>query len=218
MLTTDGDKSTAVDTAPEGEDPDSEEALRRKAAAMNAGPSAKAFQLFQPHLVQWPGDEQRKAGTANAHFKLLMRLLEWEQVPGEHPVDKVVKCDGGLTLARIVEAESSEQTWAIPDRLPPSQLDSDLKLIEDFLVDPVTPQGKTAADLLRKKRKAPVRKRRERLPDLDEDGNEIPEPVRKRAAKKKEEARVYQSAQFIEDSDDDEAADAAFFAREAEVS
>lgn len=104
----------------------------------------------------------------------------------------------------------------------PSTLDGDHKIIADFLLDPVDPNGKTAADLLRKKRKAPVRKRKERAPRLNSDGEEIEgemdAPAKKRQRKRKEEAEAYKSAQFIEDSDDDEAADAAFFAREAEVS
>lgn len=116
------------------------------------------------------------------------------------------------------ELESPDHVWTIPTTLLPAQLDADVKLIEDFLLDPVTPQGKSAADLLRKQRKAPVRRKRHYVPDIDEDGNEIEPPARKRAAKRKEEIQAYKSAQFIEDSDDDEAADAAFFAREQAVS
>lgn len=56
------------------------------------------------------------------------------------------------------------------------------------------------------------------MPDVDEDGNDVEAPARKRAAKRKEEIMAYKSAQFIEDSDDDEEADAAFFAREQAVS
>ena len=84
VLTTDGDSSTTpVDVPVEGEDPESDEALRRKAAALSAGPSEKAKALFEDHAVQWPGDEQRKAATVNAHFKLLMRLLQWEHFNGQ---------------------------------------------------------------------------------------------------------------------------------------
>lgn len=69
--------------------------------------------------------------------------------------------------------------------------------------------------MLRKKRKAPVGKRKPREPDVDEDGNEIPKPQRQK--KRKEEIEAYKSAQFIEDSDDDAEADALFFAAEAAV-
>lgn len=82
---TDGHASTAPAEEPveDDEDPDSEEALRKKAAALSAGPSEKARELFVPHVVEWPGDEERKAATVNAHFKLLMRLLKWEHAKGE---------------------------------------------------------------------------------------------------------------------------------------
>lgn len=107
--------------------------------------------------------------------------------------------------------------WYIPVEHMPSSLASDHKIIADFLLDPVDPNGKTAADLLRKKRKAPVRKRKERAPVLNSEGEEIPEPIKKRQKKRQVEETQYKSAQFIEDSDDDEEADRAFFAREAEV-
>lgn len=109
--------------------------------------------------------------------------------------------------------------WSIPSTILPSTLDGDIKIIDDFLLDPVDPQGKTAADLLRKKRKAPVRrKRRELSPEMDDEGNVIVPEKKKRQKKREEEIIAYKSAQFIEDSDDDAEADALFFAAEAAVS
>lgn len=124
-------------------------------------------------------------------------------------------------LTTLAVPDSEELVWSIPTKLLPATLDGDYKIIADFLLDPVDPNGKTAADLLRKKRKAPVRKRRERPTRINSDGEEVEDedaaPIRKRQKKKKEELEAYKSAQFIEDSDDDAEADRAFFAREAEA-
>ncbi|KAK4051924.1 Topoisomerase 1-associated factor 1 [Microbotryomycetes sp. JL201] len=190
VLTT--DKSDEQDDAIV--DDDSDEALRQRAALLRGGPSETAKALFEPHLVNFETDENQEAGTSNSPFKLLMRLLQWE-------------CD------RPIGAQFWQ--WVVPVTLMPATLDGDVKMINDFLIDPVNPQGKTAADLLRKKRKTPVR--RARKPLVDEDGNEIVKPAKKtRQNKEKEtEQTSYKSAQFIEDSDDDAEADERFFAMEA---
>ena len=92
-------------------------------------------------------------------------------------------------------------------------------MIENFLLDPVDPNGKTAADLLRKKRKAPVRKRKDK--DLVDglSGSEDEAPKKARQKNRKEELEAYKSAQFIESSDDEdnEDRDAKFFAAERAV-
>ncbi|GAA5823835.1 hypothetical protein JCM5353_006373 [Sporobolomyces roseus] len=195
ILTTDG--------LPVADDPlddsTSDEALRAQAAQLK-GPSEEAIALFAPHNVDFGEDPERKeAATADPHYKLLMRLLGWESA--EAP-------------------ESAELVWSIPALLLPSKLDSDLKIIDDFLLDPIDPQnGKSAADLLRKQRKKVVRKRRKLTSDdemeLGEDGEVVVKEKKKRLKKRKEEEAAYKSAQFIEDSDDDEEADARFFAAEA---
>ncbi|GAA5968611.1 hypothetical protein JCM21900_002207 [Sporobolomyces salmonicolor] len=194
VLTTDGV------TEPSILDDQTDEAIRAKAAQLK-GPSAEALALFVPHNVDFGDDaEKKEAATTNPHFKLLMRLLGWES---------------------IETAESGELVWSIPAPLPPSKLDSDLKIIDDFLLDPVDPQnGKSASDLLRKKRKKPVRRRRvagddELAEGLEEDEDEAPK--KQRQQKRKEEEIAYKSAQFIDDSDDEDNADrdALFFAAEA---
>ncbi|KAI5476063.1 hypothetical protein MNV49_000435 [Pseudohyphozyma bogoriensis] len=187
VLTTDGD-SAALDD----EDDQSDEALRRKASRLQ-GPSKDAIALFTPHAVQFSEESERKAAWSNAQFKLLMRLLEWES--SEVP-------------------ESQELVWTIPATILPSKLDGDIRIINNFLLDPVDPNGKTAADLLRKKRKAPVRRRKPRIDD--EEGEDGETPAKKRQAKKKKEAENFKSAQFIDDSDDEdnEERDRLFFAAE----
>ncbi|TNY24515.1 timeless protein-domain-containing protein [Rhodotorula diobovata] len=185
------------------EDLETDAAMREKAAQLK-GPSAEAVALFVPHNVDLGEDEGvKEAATVNAHFKLLMRLLSWES--SEAP-------------------ESGQLVWQIPASLVPSKLDADLKIVDDFLLDPVDPQnGKSASELLRKQRKKPVRRKRkiasEDEMEIGEDGEVVlkVKEKKKRQAKRKEEEQAYKSAQFITDSDDegDEARDAEFFAREA---
>lgn len=61
------------------------------------------------------------------------------------------------------DPESGDLAWEIPVALLPSVLSGDIKIITSFLLDPVDPNGKTAADLLRKKRKKVVRRKRREL-------------------------------------------------------
>ncbi|GAA6001966.1 hypothetical protein JCM10207_003015 [Rhodosporidiobolus poonsookiae] len=227
VLTTDGLAEATADLLA---DDVTDEALRAQAAQLK-GPSEAARALFVPHNVDFGDDPERKeAATVNPHFKLLMRLLEWES--SETP-------------------ETSELVWSIPATLVPSKLDTDLKLINDFLLDPVDPQnGKSASDLLRKKRKKPVRRRRQlasedelelgqeesdedaeegggggsrgkgkkKRKEKDKESDEQKEAKKKARAKKRhEEVMAYKSAQFIADSDeeDDAERDARFFAAEA---
>ncbi|GAA5903525.1 Tof1p [Sporobolomyces salmoneus] len=195
VLTTDGIPAE-IDPL---DDSTSDEALRAQAAQLK-GPSEAAIALFTPHNVDFGEDpETKEAASSDPHYKLLMRLLGWESE--EAP-------------------ESAGFVWSIPAPLPPSKLDSDLKIIDDFLLDPIDPQnGKSASDLLRKQRKKPVRRKRriasEDEIELGEDGEPVPKPKKKRQKKREEEEAAYKSAQFIEDSDDDEEADARFFAAEA---
>ncbi|GAA5948542.1 hypothetical protein JCM3765_004917 [Sporobolomyces pararoseus] len=195
VLTTDG---VPGDIDP-FEESTSDEALRAQAAQLK-GPSEAALALFTPHNVNFGEDaETKEAASTDPHYKLLMRLLGWESE--EAP-------------------ESAGLVWSIPAPIPPSKLDSDLKIIDDFLLDPIDPQnGKSASDLLRKQRKKPVRKKRKIASDnemeLGEDGEPEPVKKKKRQKKREEEEAAYKSAQFIEDSDDDEEADARFFAAEA---
>ncbi|KAK4698763.1 hypothetical protein P7C70_g7506, partial [Phenoliferia sp. Uapishka_3] len=189
VFTTDGDMAAQDD-----EDDESDEAIRRKAGRLS-GPSKEALALFTPHSVELSTDEEKNAGAKNAHFKLLLRLLKWES--NEVP-------------------ESQDLVWSIPTLLLPATLDSDIKLIDAFLLDPVDPNGKSAADLLRKKRKVPVRRRKEKelVDGLSGDEEDVPKKTKQK--KRKEEIEAYKSAQFIDsdEDDDNEDRDAIFFAAE----
>lgn len=86
--------------------------------------------------------------------------------------------------------------WSIPSSILPSELDGNIKVIQGFLLDPVDPNGKSAADLLQKKRKVTVRKRRILTPDSENsDGEVVAKP--KQVKKRKEETIAYRSAQFV---------------------
>ncbi|GAA5831127.1 hypothetical protein JCM3766R1_006246 [Sporobolomyces carnicolor] len=195
VLTTDG-VPVEIDPLDEAT---SDAALRAQAAQLK-GPSEAAIALFSPHAVEFSEDpEWKEAASTDAHYKLLMRLLGWtaEEAP-----------------------ESAGLVWSIPAPLIPSKLDSDLKIIDDFLLDPIDPQnGKSASDLLRKQRKKPVRRKRriasEDEMELGSDGEPAPPKKKKKQKKREEEEAAYKSAQFIEDSDDDEEANARFFEAEA---
>ncbi|GAA5828412.1 hypothetical protein JCM11251_006233 [Rhodosporidiobolus azoricus] len=151
VLTTDGLAQASAELLADPLD-DSDAALRAQAAAQREGPSEAARALFNPHNVDFgegeDGRERREKATVDPQFKLLMRLIGWESA--ETP-------------------ETGDLVWSIPATIIPSQLDSTLKIINDFLLDPVDPQnGKTASELLRKKRKAPVRRKRAALASEDE--------------------------------------------------
>ncbi|GAA5867194.1 hypothetical protein JCM3774_002365 [Rhodotorula dairenensis] len=209
VLTVDGAYAAESAGAPvEGE---TDEDLRKQAARLK-GPSEAALALFTPHAVDFGSEAELKdAATVDAHFKLLMRLMNWES-------------DEVTDLGQLV--------WTVPASLTPSKLDGDIKILNDFLLDPVDPQnGKSAAELLRKQRKKPVRRKKRIASDAESEGelefDEDGEPVvkaktkekKKRQKKREEEEAAYKSAQFIHDSDDedDPERDAAFFAAEANL-
>lgn len=130
--------------AQEGEDDGTDEALRRKALRLG-GPSDEAKEKFEPIRVVFSTDYLKEQSTTNQHFRLLMRLLTW--------VSSAPNPD-----------QPTELEWHIPVTAMPKQLEGDLNIIDGFLLDPVNPNnGKSAADLLRKKRKPVARRRRARL-------------------------------------------------------
>lgn len=97
--------------------------------------------------------------------------------------------------------DTNEVRWSVPATILPSTLDGDIRIIANFLLDPVDPNGKSASELLRKKRKAPKKRRRAVLADDDLDGldgldeDEVPKKARQK--KRKEEVEAYKSAQFV---------------------
>lgn len=92
----------------------------------------------------------------------------------------------------------------------PSNLSTSLGALRQYLLSPPTLDDPKS--LLRKARPPkPTRKRQYSFDFSDDEFNNPPKVQRKR---KTVETQIYKSAAFIDDSDDDEVADRAFFARE----
>lgn len=129
----------------EGENED--EAMRRHAARL-LGPSKDAIELFTPHAVHFEPTEMKAAGH-NEHYKLLMRLLSWVSEEGTSSPSRGASADESFSVP-----ESKELAWKIPASILPAALTSFIKIITDFILDPLDPSnGKSAKDLLQKKRK-----------------------------------------------------------------
>lgn len=207
-MTTDGAPDANAGAAPvEGE---TDEDLRKQAARLE-GPSEAALALFTHHAVDFGSDaEIQEAATVNAHFKLLMRLLSWESDEGESAGRLAVLPGNRLTIIFHTATDSGQLVWSVPASLTPSKLDGDIKIINDFLLDPVDPQnGKSASELLRKQRKKPVRRKKRIASDAESEGelefDEDGEPIvktktkekKKRQKKREEEEAAYKSAQFV---------------------
>lgn len=111
-----------------------------------------------------------------------------------------------------IDADADELEWYIPAAILPSDLQSYMNVINQFLEKPLDLGGKKATQLLSKKTK-----RRRRRAVSDDEGeaqlNSDDDEPRQKKAKKKKEKETYKSAQFIEDSDA-EIDDEAFWARE----
>lgn len=86
-----------------------------------------------------------------------------------------------------------------------------MTVINQFLENPLDLGDKKAEQLLQKKRR---RRRRRREPSPMDDGTIPFDEQKKKKEKKQKEIKIYKSAQFIVDSDDDAEAMEAFFAKE----
>ncbi|KAH9811884.1 timeless protein-domain-containing protein [Melampsora americana] len=176
------------------------EALKEKFAK----PSQAALEKFEDHEVKSEDEDFQEGLARDPQLHLFLRLLSWESTEDE----------GRLH-------------WSIPKSQLHTELNVNLKVIDYFLLNPLDHNGKSAAELVKKKRKSKAsrqrRTRREKSADLNEeegtlDGDSDDEEGsrRKRQAKKQQEVKQYQSAQFIADSDDedDPERDARFFEQE----
>lgn len=110
--------------------------------------------------------------------------------------------------------------WTMPKTVLPDDIDSTVRIMRDFLRNPIDLDGQSAKDLLRKKRKQAVRRAKRPAPgnNTDDDEVNIERPKKRRkATKRNAELQQFKSAAYIEDSDDAAEADAKFFARELEL-
>ncbi|KAG2128288.1 timeless protein-domain-containing protein [Suillus clintonianus] len=153
-------------------------------------PSADAISKFIDYLVPYISDEHAEAATKNSTLKLVFRLLKFT----------------------IYDEDGDELQWIVPAAIIPSELQSSLNVVDQFLQHPIDLDGKKASQLLSKKTR---RRRRRRSPsNSDVELVDDDEPKRKRREKKKKEETQYKSAQFIEDSDAEYGDMEAFLERE----
>ncbi|KZT26081.1 timeless-domain-containing protein [Neolentinus lepideus HHB14362 ss-1] len=157
------------------------------------GPSDEALEKFTDYLIPYVNDEQADAATRNPHLKLVFRLLKFE----------------------AIDEDADEFEWHVPKAIKPDELQSNRNVIEQFLANPIDLGGKKASTMLTKKAR---RRRRRRQPTPASDSeSDILDDEPKKKAKKKKEANQYKSAQFIEDSEEDEGEMEAFFEKEKQL-
>lgn len=223
------------DTAAQDSDDGSDEALRRKALRLS-GPSDAAKAKFEPIKATF-SEEQREQASSNKHFRLLLRLLQWTShapdpdqplsvewtipallmpnpLEGDlHIIDGFladpVDPHNGKSAADLLRKLRKPVVRKRRARLPTSELE---ELGDSSEGEPVIGEDGQPVPRVKKARKKAVRKPRQPRGEGEGGG----EGGRKRQKRQKEEQQ-YRSAQFIDDSDMDEEADAAFFAREQEL-
>lgn len=113
-----------------------------------------------------------------------------------------------LSFERTEDESAMQQKYFVPASVLPSNLSTSIGALKQYLLNP--PTLSDPKSLLRRASRRPPRKRRA---DLDSD-DELP---RMRRIKKAVETQIFKSAAFIDDSDDDEDADLAFFEREKKL-
>ncbi|TFK80719.1 timeless-domain-containing protein [Polyporus arcularius HHB13444] len=165
----DGSSSKTIDlsTMDSSDDEDMDAMLGRR------GPSAEALARINDYLIPYVSDEEAEAANKNPHLKLLFRLVNF----------------------KIMDEDADELEWYIPSVVLPTELQSSLNIINQYLETPIDLEGKKAADMLTKKKRR-RRRRRDPTPDPDDDTQ-----LRKKKEKRIKEKQQYKSAEFIVDSD-----------------
>ena len=116
-----------------------------------------------------------------------------------------------LSFERVDPAAGGDLKWFFPSNVLPANITASLGALNQFLLSPPT-VADDPKSLLR-----PVRKRARRAPSASGSSSELENRPKKVRRKKAAETQAFKSAAFIVDSDDDEEADVAFFAREREL-
>jgi replication fork protection complex subunit Tof1/Swi1 len=153
---------------------------------------------MHPAEIPYINDEHADAATKSVRLQLVFRLLEFTILAeGMSRLSGVIL--DFFQLSVFVDAE--ELQWVVPAAIAPSVLRMRLKVVDQFLKNPIDLEGKKASEMLSKKTR---RRRRRRSPSLGSDV-ELPddEPRRHKKEKKRKEEKKYKSAQFIEDSDEE---------------
>ncbi|KAH9947733.1 timeless protein-domain-containing protein [Amylocystis lapponica] len=177
---TDGSASARIAVLNSDSD-DAEDNAEVETLAAKRGPSNDALAKFSDHMIPYVSDEQANAATKDPHLKLVFRLVYFH----------------------VLDEDAEELEWYIPASILPSDLQSSLNVINQFIETPLDLEGKKASQMLQKKRRR--RRRRRRAPSEDSEASEKEEDEepknKKKREKKEKEKQQYKSAQFIEDSD-----------------
>lgn len=109
----------------------------------------------------------------------------------------------------------------MPQSVLPDDIDSTIRIMRNFITNPIDLEGKSIAELLRRKRrKAITRKKRSSAGVADggdDDAVAQGRPAKRRKTKRAAELQQFKSAAYIEDSDDAAEADEGYYARELEL-
>lgn len=154
----DQNRDAEIDALEQEEDEDDEAFERRKMSARTAGPSAAAKEAIQDHQVLYEDDSERDAATRHIQLKLLLRLLKWESVEAE---------------------DMSHLEWTIPSILLPTDLRGYIKIIDDFLINPLDPEnGMSLSEMVTKKAKPRRKPQLGNIADSssDDDGLDFSDP------------------------------------------
>lgn len=120
--------------AMEPEDDEGDEAFeRRKMSLRTSGPSEAAKEALEDFDVPYEEDSQQDAATRHIQLKLLLRLLKWESREAD---------------------DLSHLIWTIPKAQLPGDLRGYIKIIDDFLINPLDPEnGMSLSEMITKKAK-----------------------------------------------------------------
>jgi replication fork protection complex subunit Tof1/Swi1 len=109
----------------------------------------------------------------------------------------------------------------MPQSVLPDDIDSTIRIMRDFISNPIDLEGKSAKDLLRSKRRKAITRKKRSATQVDMSGDDdaatARQPAKRRKTKRAAELQQFKSAAYIEDSDDAAEAGEDFYARELEL-
>jgi replication fork protection complex subunit Tof1/Swi1 len=177
------------------------------------GPSSEALAKMTEYRECSVGTISQAAIHPNHSHPIYQRRAGWScprsRVEITFPTSKILTekrgqvhhaSAGGTTIwiFPIFLDEDDEPEWYVPAGIPPSELQSTLVVIDQFLETPYDLKGKKVSELLSKPRRRRRRRPSSPVGDLTSDEDE---PRKTKKEKKKKEKEQYKSAVLIEDSD-----------------
>ncbi|ORX99636.1 timeless-domain-containing protein [Basidiobolus meristosporus CBS 931.73] len=147
--------------------------------------------LLPNFMLRTSNESYKLAMKDDSQFRELLKLFKFiEEDPDIHP---------------SLEGEPDQMEWAIPSYLTEQELIEDLEIIDQFMANPLRPDGKPLKEA-KKKSKKPKKHPKDR---------EEKRKKKKKTKKKVEPLKIFKSVEFIEDSDEGD--DEEFFEREREM-